>query len=498
VSGNLFLTDYYELTCGRVNHKFDRNQEVTQTYFYRRCPYSQYMLAVGQHKFIDYVLELNEGTLTEDHIKWLERTSGGDMPEEFLDYLASFKFDGEITGVDVGTPMFPNESIINVTGKNINVQILETYLLHAMNTMSPVATEAQRLRTVAKKRSVVDFGARRSFNPMWTAEASYIGGTDGTSLVKAGYEYDMPYVGTISHAFIQSRWDGQMSFSDSELLAFREYAEVYPHNCILLVDTYNTMAGVLNAIIVARELRQKGYELKGIRLDSGDLITLSKLARIWLDETGFENVKIYLSDGINALGAKKLIRGGARADGFGCGTRLVHPPPLGGVFKLVQIGNIPYMKFTDNKAKMTIPMKRQLWRSIDFRGHANHDIQTLWDEAELALTEYKPLHRYLWRQGGPDYDFPSVKEMRTYTIGQMKMMKSFVTEVFDPKSSMKPAPYKVYKSKKLEEIIGFLVSKYKGEFPKPKNPRDDWKERMEEVLDKNEEIMTRDMSPDHR
>jgi len=145
MSGNILFTDYYEFTVSRINQDMKKNPIVTQSYFYRRNPLSHYVLAVGQHKFIEFVQELNEGTLMEPHIEWLERASKGAMSEEFLDYLANFKFDGEIDGVSVGTPMFPNEPIINVTGSLIDTQILETYLLHSMNTMSPVATEAARL-----------------------------------------------------------------------------------------------------------------------------------------------------------------------------------------------------------------------------------------------------------------------------------------------------------------------------------------------------------------
>ncbi len=492
MSGNILFVDYYELTVGRINLDVKKNPVVTQSYFYRRCPYSRYMLAVGQHKFIDFIQELNEGTLMEEHIDWLRRTSGGDMSEDFLDYLAKFQFKGTITGVPVGTPMFPNEPIVNVTGPLIDVQILETYLLHAMNTMSPVATEASRLRTVAGKRSVTDFGARRSYNPMWTAEAAYIGGVDATSLVKAGKEFGIPYFGTMSHAYVQSRWNGGMSFSDSELLAFREYAKIFPHNTILLVDTYNTINGTLNAIIVARELRANGYELKGIRLDSGNLAELSKTCRNILDQAGFHGARIYLSDGINALKAKKLLEAGARADGFGCGTYLVHPPAMGGVFKIVESEGTPYMKFTDNREKMTLPGRRQVYRHYDIRGQATHDLQALWGEG-VDLSKYVPLHVNLWEGKEPCHVFPSPKEMREYVLVQMKTIRPSIKQVFDPSSGSRPPMYIVDLSPMLEEIRTMLIGKYEKEFGKPKKGREDWKERMQEILDSHENIMTWDM-----
>ncbi len=492
MSGNILFTDYYELTVGRLNLSAKKNPAVTQSYFYRKCPYSRYILAVGVHKFIDFVQELNEGTLMEEHIDWLRRTSGGDMSEDFLDYLAKFQFKGSITGVPVGTPMFPNEPIVNVTGSLIDVQILETYLLHAMNTMSPVATEASRLRVVAGKRSVTDFGARRSYNPMWTAEAAYIGGVDATSLVKAGRELGIPYFGTMSHAYIQSRWDGKISFSDSELLAFREYAKTFPHNTVLLVDTYNTINGTLNAIIIARELRANGYELKGIRLDSGDLVELSKTCRSILDQAGFNGARIYLSDGINALKAKKMLDAGARADGFGCGTYLVHPPALGGVFKIVQCGDNSYMKFTDNPEKMTLPGRRQVYRHYDVRGQAAHDLQALWEE-KIDSTKYVPLHKYLWKGSEPCYEFPSVKEMREYVLSQMKTIKPSIKQIFDPSSGSKPPMYIVDLSPELEKIRNVLIGKYKKEFGETKKDGEGWKERMKEIFESHERIMTWDM-----
>ncbi len=489
---NILFTDYYELTVGRINLDVKKNPVVTQSYFYRKCPYSRYILAVGQHKFIDFVQELNEGTRMEEDIDWLRRTSGGDMSEDFLDYLAKFHFEGEITGVPVGTPMFPNEPIINVTGSLIDVQILETYLLHAMNTMSPVATEASRLRAIAGKRSVTDFGARRSYNPMWTAEAAYIGGADATSLVKAGRDLGIPYFGTMSHAYIQSRWDGDMSFSDSELLSFREYAKTFPHNTVLLVDTYNTINGTLNAIIIARELRANGYELKGIRLDSGNLAELSKTCRNILDQAGFHGARIYLSDGINALKAKKLLEAGARADGFGCGTHLVHPPALGGVFKIVQCGDTPYMKFTDNREKMTLPGRRQVYRHYDVRGQAAHDLQALWGE-EVDLTKYVPLHKYLWKGSESCLEFPSPKEMREYVLSQMKTIKPSIKQIFDPSSGSRPPMYIGSLSPELEKIRSMLIGKYEKEFGKPKKDSEEWKERMKEILASHEKTMTWDM-----
>jgi len=495
---NLLFVDYYELTSGRVNLDFNRNAEMTETYFFRRpLKGYQYILAVGQHHLIDFIMEMNEGTLTDELVSWLEKTGGGDLNEQFLDYLAKFKFNGTVTGVKVGTPMFSGESIINVTGRSIDVQILETYLLHVMNTQSPVATTASLLRSVAGKRSVADFGARRSFNPMLTAEAAIIGGADATSLVQAGKEFGVPYVGTIPHKFIQERWDGEMSFSDSELLAFREYAKVYPHNTVLLVDTYNTMNGILNAIIVGRELRKDGYELKGIRLDSGDLGALAKEARRMLNAVGLGSTRIYVSDNIDPWKAKKMLDEGAPIDGFGVGTRLVHPhEALGGIYKMVQAGKVPYMKFTDNPKKMTLPGKRNVWRSYDSRGMYHHDVQALYNE-DLSGDGFEPLHSTLFSYGQPTL-FPSVMEMKQYVLAELKKMRPVLKRTWNIRTNVLPVPYRVEMSPKLEATRAELIARYEAEFGRlnKKSERDEnWKERMAKVMDTIEEGLSFDMNP---
>ncbi len=459
---NLLFVDYYEFTSRRAKLDFDRNKEITETYFFRKpmVDYS-YMLAVGQHHFVDFIMEMNEGTITEDIINWLEKTGGGDLNQKFLDYLSNFKFTGTVEGVKVGTPVYGNEPILNVTGNSIDVQLLETYLLHVMNTQSPVATVSSRLRSIAKDKSVVDFGARRSYNPMLTAEAAVIGGADGTSLVQAGMEYNIPYIGTIPHKFIQERWDGKMSFSDSELIAFREYSLIFPHNTILLVDTYNTANGILNAIIIARELRSKGHELVGIRLDSGDLAVLSRMARHMLDSVGFPGVKIFVSDNITPTKMAKLLYvDNAPIDGFGVGTNLVHPhEALGGVYKITQSADVYYMKFTDNPFKMTLPGRRTLWRSYREDGTYWADYHTLYDETipsimdgegnKIIIDNAVSIHHTLFADNQP-YKFPTALEMRDYSIAETKRVP------------LMPPP--IVLSTRLEQIRNNLIERYNREF----------------------------------
>lgn len=459
---NLFFVDYYEYTVGEVNQDFNYNPIVTQSYFYRKCPYSKFIIPVGQHRFIEHIERLNDGTLTEQNIAWLRKKSKGGLSEEFLEHLYNFKFKGEITAVPTGLPMFPNEPIVNVTDTLIDTQILETYLLHDMNTMSPVATKAARIKYAIGPRSLAEFGARRSANPMMTAEAAFIGGAGVTSLVEASRVYGMDFFGTMSHAYVQSRWDGVMSFSDSELLAYRQYAKRHPDNSVFLVDTYDTIQGTKNAIIVALEMRAAGHELVGIRLDSGDMAALSQICRVLLDAAGFPNVKIFLSDGIDDLKAWRLITSGADVDGFGCGTNLVHPPPLGGVYKLVQIGDIHYMKFTDNPAKRTLPGRRQVYRKYSKRGFAMMDLQALWDED--VPEEYVPLHKTIWDKNGA-VEFPDIVTMQKQTLQGMATLSSLDKAIYEPKTKL-GTPYCVLLSPELTRVRDELVGRYMSEYGK--------------------------------
>ncbi len=287
----LFL-DYYELTSGKCNLDFDMNQEITENYFFREIPrhLGSYVIAAGLEQFASYIDIMNRG-LSKEHRQWLRQTSGKDFEDEaLLDYLQDFEFKGDVYAVPEGTPVFPNEPIINVTGPSIDVQLFATCLLNTVNFESLIATKTSRIVHAAKGRqvvfspeelgrSVIDFGARRAHGrdaAILGARAAYIGGAVGTSLVIAGMKWGMPYIGTMPHKFISERYRGKGSIKASELLAFRQYAQSFPYNTVTLVDTYETIEGVRNSIILGQELKQQGYELRGIRLDSGDPVELSK------------------------------------------------------------------------------------------------------------------------------------------------------------------------------------------------------------------------------
>jgi nicotinate phosphoribosyltransferase len=313
------------------------NQTITENYFFREVPkhLGSYVIVAGLEQFASYIDIMNRG-LSGRHRKWLRETSGRDFEDEaFLDYLQNFKFRGDVYAIPEGTPVFPHEPVINVTGPSIDVQIFETYLLNIVNFESLVATKTSRIVHAAKGRkvvfspedagrSVIDFGARRAHGrdaALLGARAAYIAGAAGTSLVIAGMKWGMPCVGTMPHKFVQERYRGNGTFKESELLAFRQYARSFPYNALELVDTYETIEGVRNSVTVGRELRREGYELRGVRLDSGDPLELSKKAGPLLSE--FEGAKIFVSNELDEYTIDDMLTRGAPVSGFGVGTRLI-------------------------------------------------------------------------------------------------------------------------------------------------------------------------------
>lgn len=270
-----------------------------------------------------------------------------------------------------GELIFPLEPIVRVEGSLIETQLIETLLLNLLNFQSLIATKASRIRFAAGNRKLYDFGMRRSqgLGGIHASKAAIIGGVDATSNMYASYHYSLDVAGTHSHSWIQS-------FGD-ELTAFRKYAEIYPDNCILLVDTYNTLrSGLPNAIRVAKEMEMRGQKLKAIRLDSGDLSLLSKKARALLDSARLNYVQIIVSNQLDEILISSLLQQGAPIDAFGVGTRLLtahNYPALQGVYKQSVIGNQPTLKFSDNYARTTLPGRKKVMRYFDANGHFDTD-----------------------------------------------------------------------------------------------------------------------------
>lgn len=317
---------------------------------------------------------LNRYRFTGDELAWLREQGFGDA---FCDHLSGFTFDGTIRSVREGDVVFPGEPVLTVTGSILSCQLVETLLLNILNFQSLIATKARRLRLAAGHCKLVDFGLRRGqgAGSMAASRAAAIGGFDATSNVLAGKRYGIPVSGTMAHSWIQC--------FDSELEAFRTYARLYPDSSILLVDTYDTVeSGLPNAITVARELEEQGHRLVGIRLDSGNPLTLSRKARTMLDDAGLDYVVVTASDQLDEERIADLRDKSAPIDGFGVGTRLITGYPdaaLGGVYKICKLDEKPTMKYTDEVSKRTLPGIKEIERESDKDGFFLRDVIRLVD-----------------------------------------------------------------------------------------------------------------------
>ena len=394
------LTDFYQLTMMNGYLQNDMTDEIVVfDLFFRENPcHSGYTIIAGIEQVIDYIENLK---FHEDELSYL--ASLGTFKEDFIDALRNFKFSGTIYGVAEGTVMFPHEPILRVKGTCFETQLIETALLNVMNHQSLIATKAARIVTAAKGDPVFEFGLRRAQGPdagVYGARAAVIGGCSSTSNVLAGMKFDLTVVGTQAHSWIQK--------FPTELESFRAYAKAYPDDCLLLVDTYNTLeAGVPNAITVFNELRTQGHKPKGIRIDSGDIAYLSKQARRMLDEAGFPDAIIVASsdldeDTISALKDQK-----AEINGWGVGTNLItskNCPALGGVYKLSAAEEdgelVPKIKISNNPEKITNPGFKNVYRIYDVKtGKAQADLIALDDEVideDQPLTIFHPV--YTWKQ----------------------------------------------------------------------------------------------------
>ncbi|TVQ14242.1 MAG: nicotinate phosphoribosyltransferase [Bacteroidetes bacterium] len=372
-------TDLYQLTMAQ---SYFLNGMHTKPagfdYFFRRIPFKGgYVVFAGLQEFLQFIKDMR---FLESDIEFLNDIG---FDNRFLDYLKDFSFKGDIYAVREGDVVFPFEPVARIEGSLIETQLIETLLLNVLNFQSLIATKASRIRFAAGKRVLSDFGLRRaqSFGAMQASRAAIIGGFNSTSNVLASKQYGIPHAGTMAHSFIES-------FGDEES-AFRAYADSFPDNSVFLVDTYNTLSsGIPNAIKVAKEMRSKGQNLKGIRLDSGDLSYLSKKARDMLDYDGFENVKIIVSNQLDEYVIKSLQEQKAPIDIFGVGTSLITGKPeaaLDGVYKLAYIEDTPVLKISDNLQKTTLPGKKKILRYFDREGLFMGDAVVLADEVNVDV-----------------------------------------------------------------------------------------------------------------
>lgn len=402
---------------------------ITENYYIRKIPQGSYLVSAGLEQVVYFIQNFK---VTQEDVDWLRDTSGRDFDDRFLEYLLNFRFKGDVYAVPEGTVVFPNEPIMNVTGPSLDVQLFETYILNVVNFQTLIATKTSRIVRAAQGRDVVDFGARRAHGrdaAVMGARAAFIGGAIGTSLVMAGKIWGIPYIGTMAHKFVQDR--------DSELDAFRDYARSFPHNSILLIDTYDTLQGARNACIVGKELKQRGFELRGVRLDSGNLLELSKKVRSILDAEGLTTTKIFASSDLDEFVIDQLISSGAPINGFGVGTRLItganynpitgkgEVSALNGIYKIaerVEAGKIiPKMKATDDMSKSTLPGRKQVHRRAS-NDLFVEDMITLWGEPPEEGSGWQPLLIPIMVDGEIVYDFPSISDVKKYAAEQLQTL----------------------------------------------------------------------------
>ena len=358
------LTDFYELTMMQGYYKEKQNETVVFDVFFRNNPNdSGYSICAGLEQVIEYVKNLN---FTYEDVDYLR--SLGIFSEDFLQYLGGFHFTGDIYAIPEGTVIFPKEPILKVVAPIMEAQLVETTILNILNHQCLIATKASRVVFAADGDGIMEFGLRRAQGPdagLYGARAAVIGGCVGTSNVLAGRMFDVPVLGTHAHSWI-------MSFKD-EYTAFKTYADLYPYNCTLLVDTYDTLkSGVPNAIRVFQEMKDAGISLKkyGIRLDSGDLAYLSKKARKMLDDAGFPDAVIAASNDLDEYLLHDLKQQNAAITSWGVGTNLITSkdcPSFGGVYKLAAIKNsegefVPKIKLSENTEKITNPGNKTIYR----------------------------------------------------------------------------------------------------------------------------------------
>ena len=357
------LTDFYEITMANGYFVNGMGDEIAYfDMFFRRVPDGGgYAIMAGVEQVVEYLKNLK---FEKEDIEFLR--GKGCFSEEFLEYLENFKFSCDVWAIEEGTPIFPHEPILTVRGPVIQSQFIESMVLLIINHQSLIATKASRIVRSAAGRPVMEFGTRRAHGSaaaIYGARATYIAGCAATACTIADREYGIPATGTMAHSWVQ--------MFPTEYDAFKAYAEVYPDNCVLLVDTYNVLkSGVPAAIKVFKEMKPKSM---GIRIDSGDITYLTKKARKMLDDAGLSDCKIVISNSLDEYIIRDVLLEGAQIDSFGVGERMIaakSEPVFGGVYKLVALedknGNIiPKIKVSENVEKITNPGFKTLYRLFD-------------------------------------------------------------------------------------------------------------------------------------
>lgn len=450
------LTDFYEITMANGYFEHDIYQKTAYfDMFFRKIPDDGgFAIMAGLEQLIEYIKNIKFSNEDIEYLRGKKLFS-----EKFLEYLKTFNLTCSISSVPEGTPIFPGEPIITVSGPMIEAQFIETALLVTINHQSLIATKANRIVRAADGRPVSEFGARRAQSydaAVLGARAAYIGGCAGTSCVLTDIKFGVPAGGTMAHSFVQ--------MFETELDAFKAYAKTYPRDCVFLVDTYNVLkSGIPNAIQASKEMLEPlGLRPKAIRLDSGDIAYLSKKARKMLDDAGYSDVKIMVSNSLDEFLIRDLLTQGAKIDSFGIGERLItskSEPVFGGVYKLCAVLDdtgeiIPKIKISENVEKITNPHVKQVYRLFDNQdGKAIADVITLHDEVideSKPYTIFHPIHTWKKRvlenftakkllvpifvNGECVYESPNIKDIQTYARQETDKFWEEVTRFENPQT----------------------------------------------------------------
>ncbi len=468
------LMDFYEITM--ANGYFEKGykeKEACFDMFFRKIPDGGgFAIMAGVEQLIDYIKNLK---FTQNDIEFLR--SKKIFSEDFLEYLKDFKFTCDVWAIEEGTPIFPGEPIVKVKGPVIQAQFIETMLLLTINHQCLIATKANRIVRAAKGRPVMEFGSRRAqgtSGAMNGARAAYIAGCCGTACTISDVNYGIPALGTMAHSWVQ--------MFPSEYEAFCAYAEIYPDNCTLLIDTYNVLkSGLPNAIKAFKDvLLPKGFRPKGVRIDSGDITYLSKKVRKILDAEGFSDCSIVASNSLDEYIIRDLLEQGAMIDSFGVGERLItsrSEPVFGGVYKLAAVyengKEIPKIKLSENVAKITKPCAKNVYRLYEKETNkAIADVLSLESEQAPNGVEYEifdPEHTWkrkkitnfyakellvkIFDKGELVYDMPDIHTLK-------ENCKTKVDNLWDEvKRWENPHTYYVDLSKKLWDVKNELLNK---------------------------------------
>jgi nicotinate phosphoribosyltransferase len=445
LAGNALLTDLYQLNMLQAYLDHEETQTAVFEFFVRKLPARRgFLLAAGLEQVLDYLENLR---FTADDLEWL--TASGRFAPSFLDYLARFRFSGDVHAMAEGSAFFPNEPILRVTAPLPEAQFVETRIINLLHFQSLIAAKAARMVLAAPGKQLVDFGFRRAHGAeagVMAARASYIAGFAGTATMLAGKLYGIPLFGTMAHSYIEAH--------RSEVEAFERFARSRPEGLVFLLDTYDTEAAARKVVALAPRLREAGIRIRGVRLDSGDLIALSKSVRRILDEGGLAETTIFASGGLDEDALVAFAKANAPIDGFGIGTSLTTSsdvPAVDSAYKLQEYAGIPRRKLS--KGKATWPGRKQVWRTFDQEGRMAGDIISLDGENQHG----EPLLHLVMKDGrrvAPQEPLAAVRERAARELARLP----------EPLRRLEAGPtYPVEVSEKLRRLAAEVDARLAGE-----------------------------------